>query len=98
MVTTWLQLSYSNKSDHFGSYVRSLSIHFCKRLFPGLVSCYFFFANLLVVTKGWAEKIIAMGLFLHMYACAFALFIQAKNKCPLILQHVSTAESLTPNS
>jgi hypothetical protein len=23
-------------SDHFGSYVRSLSLHFCKRLFPGL--------------------------------------------------------------
>jgi hypothetical protein len=23
-------------SDHFGSYVRSLSQHFCKRLFPGL--------------------------------------------------------------
>jgi hypothetical protein len=22
--------------DHFGSYVRSLSLHFCKRLFPGL--------------------------------------------------------------
>ena len=23
-------------SDHFGSIVRSLSLHFCKRLFPGL--------------------------------------------------------------
>jgi hypothetical protein len=23
-------------SDHFGSYVRSISLHFCKRLFPGL--------------------------------------------------------------
>jgi hypothetical protein len=23
-------------SDHFGSYVHSLSLHFCKRLFPGL--------------------------------------------------------------
>jgi hypothetical protein len=23
-------------SDHFGSYVRSLYLHFCKRLFPGL--------------------------------------------------------------
>ncbi len=23
-------------SDHFGSYIRSLSLHFCKRLFPGL--------------------------------------------------------------
>jgi hypothetical protein len=23
-------------SDHFGSYVRNLSLHFCKRLFPGL--------------------------------------------------------------
>jgi hypothetical protein len=23
-------------SYHFGSYVRSLSMHFCKRLFPGL--------------------------------------------------------------
>jgi hypothetical protein len=23
-------------SDHFGSYARSLSLHFCKRLFPGL--------------------------------------------------------------
>jgi hypothetical protein len=59
-----------------------------------------FFANLLVVTKGWAEKIIAMGLFLHMYACAFALFIQAKNKCPLILQHVQPQQNRllpTPN-
>jgi hypothetical protein len=24
-------------SGHFGSYVRSLSLHFCRRLFPGLV-------------------------------------------------------------
>jgi hypothetical protein len=24
------------ESDHFGSFVRSLSLHFCKRLFPGL--------------------------------------------------------------
>jgi hypothetical protein len=23
-------------SDHFGSYVRNISLHFCKRLFPGL--------------------------------------------------------------
>jgi hypothetical protein len=23
-------------SNHFGSYVRSISLHFCKRLFPGL--------------------------------------------------------------
>jgi hypothetical protein len=23
-------------SNHFGSYVRNLSLHFCKRLFPGL--------------------------------------------------------------
>jgi hypothetical protein len=27
-------------SDHFGSYVGSLSLHFCKRLFPGL-KCIF---------------------------------------------------------
>ena len=27
---------FGEGSDHFGSFVRSLSLHFCKRLFPGL--------------------------------------------------------------
>jgi hypothetical protein len=27
---------FGEGSDYFGSYVRSLSLHFCKRLFPGL--------------------------------------------------------------
>jgi hypothetical protein len=27
---------YGEGSDHFGSYVHSISLHFCERLFPGL--------------------------------------------------------------
>jgi hypothetical protein len=27
---------FGEGSDHFVSYIRSLSLHFCKRLFPGL--------------------------------------------------------------
>jgi hypothetical protein len=28
-------IGYGEGSDHFGSYVRSISLHFCKRLFSG---------------------------------------------------------------
>ncbi|VAH28120.1 unnamed protein product [Triticum turgidum subsp. durum] len=40
-VVDWLESflpakTLTSRSDHFGSIVRTLSLHFCKRLFPGL--------------------------------------------------------------